>query len=427
MPTHSHTQAVLDHYQRALTFCPQPAKIQERIAGFHWTLWDIPQAMEHYLQAHALNPQAQWHHWRLYFGLQRLAGLESPRLLEFCQRIVDLVKPNYHHYPNRGFTPLLLSTAYRYLGEGDVATQKQAQRARTILHQSYRAILEPHYPELINHAWTERRNHPPNFLIIGVWKCGTTSLYHYLSQHPKILPTLAKELHYFTGVTHWQQGETFTDYLDYFPPIDNPTYQTGEATPGYIIQPNLAKYLRHWFPEIKIIILLRNPVKRAISDFYMNQSLSDPIFAQTLDGIVHIDLGKVDAIADQIYADLETGVSWLQCLFKQQAIHRTDISLNLAFHLAFSQYIRYLPQWFEQFPREQILVLRSEDLFQNSPATLQRIYNFLGLEHHPLPEYRNLNQRKYNAVSPALHQQLTQYFKPYNEKLEDYLGQKFNW
>ncbi|AFY80265.1 hypothetical protein [Oscillatoria acuminata] len=50
MPTHSHTQAVLDHYQRALTFCPQPAKIQERIAGLHWTLWDIPQEMVQFLQ-----------------------------------------------------------------------------------------------------------------------------------------------------------------------------------------------------------------------------------------------------------------------------------------------------------------------------------------------------------------------------------------
>ncbi|MCT7964520.1 hypothetical protein NG791_27960 [Laspinema sp. D1] len=149
--------------------------------------------MEHYLQAHALNPQAQWHHWRLYFGLQRLAGLESPRLLEFCQRIVDLVKQNYHHYPNRGFTPLLLSTAYRYLGEGDVATQKQAQRARTILHQSYRAILEPDYPELINHAWTQRRNHPPNFLIIGVWKCGTTSYKPAPTNSPTKLPTLSSK------------------------------------------------------------------------------------------------------------------------------------------------------------------------------------------------------------------------------------------
>ncbi|MGL4503006.1 MAG: hypothetical protein ACRC8Y_07030 [Chroococcales cyanobacterium] len=47
MSTHSHTQAVLNHYQRALTFCPQPAKIQERIAGRPCTLWDMPQAMEH--------------------------------------------------------------------------------------------------------------------------------------------------------------------------------------------------------------------------------------------------------------------------------------------------------------------------------------------------------------------------------------------
>ncbi|MGB3191610.1 MAG: sulfotransferase domain-containing protein [Limnoraphis sp.] len=413
MPTHCYTQAVLNHYQKALTFSPQPAKIQERIAGRPWMLWDIPQAMEHYLQAQALNPQAQWHHWRLYFGLQCLVGLESPRLLEFCDRIIDLLEPNTPHYSNRGVTGLLFATAYRYLGKPD--------RARNFLHQSYRAILAPHYPELIETAWTERRQHPPNFLIIGVWKCGTTSLYHYLSQHPQILPALAKELHYFTGETHWQQSPTHTDYLDYFPPIDHPHYQTGEATPGYIIQPHLVKSLRHWFPDLKIIILLRNPVKRTISDFYMRQSTSDPTFAQTLDGVTHIDLAKVDAIADQLYTDLKTGVSWLQCFFKQQAIYQTDISLNLARHLAFSQYIRYLPQWFEQFPREQILVIRSEDLFQKTPATLQEIYNFLGLEHHPLPEYRNVNQRNYNTISPQLHQQLTEYFRPYNQQLEDYL------
>jgi hypothetical protein len=88
MLTQCHTQAVLNHYHKALTFSPQPAKIQERIAALHWTFWDIPQAMEHYLQAHRLNTQAQWHHRQLYFSLQHLARLESPRLLEFCQRII---------------------------------------------------------------------------------------------------------------------------------------------------------------------------------------------------------------------------------------------------------------------------------------------------------------------------------------------------
>jgi hypothetical protein len=383
--------------------------------------------MEYYLQAQALNPQAQWHHRQLYSSLQHLARQKSPRLLEFCQRIVNIVAPNTHHHPNRGFTTLLLSTAYRYLEEGDMATQGQTQRARNLLHQAYRAILEPTYPELIAQAWAEQRERPPNFLIIGVWKCGTSSLYHYLSQHPKILPTLVKELCYFTGLTHWQQPKTRTDYLDYFPPIKDPSYQTGEATPGYIIQLDLAQHLRHWFPEIKIIILLRNPVKRAISDFYMRQSISDPTFAQTLDGVTHIDLGKVDAIADQLYADLKTGVSWLQCFFKQQTIVQIDISLNLARNLAFSQYIRYLPQWFEQFSTEQILVIRSEDLFQNTPNTMQQIYTFLGREYHPLPEYRNVNQRQYSAISPELRQQLTAFFQLYNEQLEDYLGRKFNW
>ncbi|QIZ73532.1 sulfotransferase domain-containing protein [Oxynema aestuarii AP17] len=193
------------------------------------------------------------------------------------------------------------------------------------------------------------------------------------------------------------------------------------------MQPHLAQSLRHWFPDIKIIILLRNPVQRTISDFYQRQNISDPTFTQTLDGVTHIDLAKVDVIADQLYTDLKTGVSWLQCLLKQQTIVQTDISLNLARNLAFSQYIRYFPQWFEQFPREQILVLPSEDLFQNPPATLQQIYTFLGLEHHRLPEYRNLNPRQYNAISPEFNQQLTEYFRPYNQQLEDYLGQNFNW
>ncbi|OAB56609.1 hypothetical protein AY600_04420 [Phormidium willei BDU 130791] len=81
------TQLIIAHYEKALRLCPSAA-IHERLAGLHWTLWDIPQAMEHYLQAQALNPQAQQYHWRLYFGLQLLARQKYPRLLEFCQRII---------------------------------------------------------------------------------------------------------------------------------------------------------------------------------------------------------------------------------------------------------------------------------------------------------------------------------------------------
>jgi hypothetical protein len=353
--------------------------------------------------------------------------MTRPRLLEFCQRIVDIVEPNTHHHLNQSLTTSLLCTAYRYLEKGDVATQGQTQRARNLLHQAYRAILEPTYPELIAQAWTEQRERPPNFLIIGVWKCGTSSLYHYLSQHPKILPTLVKELRYFTGVTHWQQPKTSTDYLDYFPPIEDPSYQTGEATPRYIIQPYLAQHLRHWFPDLKIIILLRNPVKRAISHFYMQQSIHDPIFAQTLDGVMHIDLAKIDVIANQLYANLESRVHWLQWSLKQQTIHQADIGLNLASHLAYSQYIRYLPQWFEQFPREQILVLRSEDLFRNTATTLKQVHDFLGLEHYPLPEYQNVNRRQYNPIAPELHEQLSDYFRPWNQKLEAFLDRDFGW
>lgn len=79
------------------------------------------------------------------------------------------------------------------------------------------------------------------------------------------------------------------------------------------------------------------------------------------------------------------------------------------------------------FPREQFLILKSEDLFANPSATMKQVYEFLNLPDHPLPEYRNYNPNSYPALNPVLRQQLADFFRPYNQELEDYLGMKFNW
>lgn len=78
----------------------------------------------------------------------------------------------------------------------------------------------------------------PGFIIIGAGKCGTSSLYHYLVDHPRILPAKNKQIHYFKYFTkrpmHW--------YLKNFPPaetfLSNGALMTGEASPGYLVSPN---------------------------------------------------------------------------------------------------------------------------------------------------------------------------------------------
>jgi hypothetical protein len=81
----------------------------------------------------------------------------------------------------------------------------------------------------------------------------------------------------------------------------------------------------------------------------------------------------------------------------------------------------------QAFFREQILILKSEDLFTHPEQTMADVYRFLGLPDHPFPHYWNANPNQYPPITASLRQQLAEFFKPYNEQLEDYLGRKFDW
>jgi hypothetical protein len=79
------------------------------------------------------------------------------------------------------------------------------------------------------------------------------------------------------------------------------------------------------------------------------------------------------------------------------------------------------------FPREQFLILRSEDFYANPAATLTQVFEFLGVPDYTLPEYPNYNSGSYNPISDDLRQTLAEFFRSHNQKLEEYLGLKFDW
>ena len=106
----------------------------------------------------------------------------------------------------------------------------------------------------------------PDFIIIGVQKGGTTSLFNYLSQHPQISLSRVKEVHYFD--VGYQFGVEW--YQQFFPlEKDRHGKLVGEASPYYIFHPLAAQRIKQDLPSIKIIILLRNPIVRAYSNFQM--------------------------------------------------------------------------------------------------------------------------------------------------------------
>ena len=109
----------------------------------------------------------------------------------------------------------------------------------------------------------------PNFLIIGTPKAGTTSIYHYLNQHPEIYFSPKKEPHFFSFIgeqkPHWGV-QTLAEYEKLFEGVTNEK-AIGEASSWYLYSQSAAEQIKKYIPDVKLIIILRNPAERAYSSW----------------------------------------------------------------------------------------------------------------------------------------------------------------
>ena len=108
----------------------------------------------------------------------------------------------------------------------------------------------------------------PSFIIVGEARCGTTSLFNYICQNSKVLEPIKKEIHFFDY--NYNKGKSW--YKSFFNFKKNNKI-SGEATPYYFSHPKAAERIKLLYPNIKIILILRNPAERAISSFYKQRSL----------------------------------------------------------------------------------------------------------------------------------------------------------
>lgn len=248
----------------------------------------------------------------------------------------------------------------------------------------------------------------PNFIIIGVQKGGTTSLFRYLTQHPNVMPGYKKEVKFFDG--NYQRGLDW--YRFNFPlttQMIDPQAQTGEASPSYVFHPLVAQRIKEALPNIKLVLLLRDPVARAYSHYQGNYRKGSEIlsFQEAIEHEERRLAGeRVNIIDNQKYP-----------MFKYLTFS----------YLARGIYIEQVKNWFESFSHEQLLVLKSEDFFNNPPLVLTRVFTFLGLPEWKLGNYEVYNYGRYDEMDPKTKQELREYFYPYNRELYDYLGINYGW
>jgi hypothetical protein len=251
----------------------------------------------------------------------------------------------------------------------------------------------------------------PDFLIIGAQKCGTTFLYQFLVQHPRVKSAFLKEVHYFD--LNFAKGNNW--YRSNFPLQLRNTrrYITGEASPYYLFHPHAAKRASMVVPDAKLITLLRNPVERAYSH-YQHQ-------VKRVTGEARETLPFEEAIEAEDRTLPAEVSKMLRDEYYQSPGHRTRS------YLGRGEYIDQLLAWSDFFPRKRMLVVKSEDLFDDTTNTLGRVLDFLEIPHWAPETYSIPNKREYAGLDPAVRQRLDEYYEPYNQRLYEYLGVDFGW
>lgn len=255
----------------------------------------------------------------------------------------------------------------------------------------------------------------PDFIIIGVHKGGTTSLYDYVVGHPQVVPAFEKEVHYFDS--RWD-GEV-DSYRASFPNRARTRFVerrhgqalTGEASPYYISHPHVPRRVKRTVPDARLILLLRNPVDRTISAFHHNRRRTPNEPLDSLEAAIDRELNELSGEQQRLIADE----------------HYPDFEYAWHCYLARGVYVDQLRWWHEHFPREQVLVLQSERLGERPAEVFDVVRRFLGLDDWSPPQFARLNANTYDDVDPAVRRRLAEYFAPHNERLFDYLGERYDW
>jgi hypothetical protein len=220
----------------------------------------------------------------------------------------------------------------------------------------------------------------PNFMIIGVAKAGTTSLFRYLDEHPQVFMCSEKGSNFFgyEDARNWRwtdegkppalrhfQARTFAEYEALFAGVTN-EIAIGEASPQYLRCPTAAQRIHDCIPTVKLIASLRNPADRAFSGFLMRTRRGEP----------------VKSIAEEL--------------------------TPAASHVQEGLYYKRLKRYFDLFPREQIKILIFEEFKQDPARTVAELFEFVGVDpsykpdtsvaHNPaaVPKNRLLNRLYYH-------------------------------
>lgn len=230
----------------------------------------------------------------------------------------------------------------------------------------------------------------PRFLGLGTQKGGTTTLHRLLAAHPEVFLPACKEVHYHSLHDH----EPLSWYAAHYQAAA-PHQLCGDITPYYLFHPRAAGSIRRHQSEARLIVLLRDPVKRALSQYFHARRLG--FESLELEAALDAEAGRLEGAEQRLS---QPG--------------SLDYSHQKHSYVSRSRYDIQLARYESLFRPTQLLVLRSEDLFEQPQLVWSRLLEFLGLSPYSMPPLpvANAGRGEADAVPDAIRTRLRHELAP---------------
>ncbi|CAF0731217.1 unnamed protein product [Brachionus calyciflorus] len=267
-----------------------------------------------------------------------------------------------------------------------------------------------------------QRKRLPDAILIGAKKSGTRALLTFISTHPNV-SAADSEIHFFDKYYHlgldWYKSQM---------PYSNDNQIVIEKTPKYLVDPKVPQRVFQMNKNIKLIVILRNPVTRAISEFVQSQ---------------HRQKRNINNVNEQ-------SKRFVRMLYESK---NQNFTIRKNWNIIKNGlYVNHIKNWMEYFPLESFVFINGDNLIQNPHDELEKLQKFLGLK--PIIKKENFvltNQKKgfpcirldsqneevkclsdqkgrqHPKIPDNVIKQLQDFYRPYNNELFELIKQEPFW
>lgn len=268
----------------------------------------------------------------------------------------------------------------------------------------------------------------PDFLILGAQKAGTTALYAYLRFHPQVISARTKEVSFFSKDYSFAKGPV--EYSKYFN-ATSPEVKSYEATPEYLYYPFVAERIFSFKPDIKLIVLLRDPVKRAFSAWNMFREWFH--LPGDKASIFNYHLRNLNQEYKSAYSDLMFAADFPDfhtCVLCEIEQLKNGVAETEPGFVARGLYHRQITRYLKYFSRDQMLFIDNKKLQSDTVNILNQVCRFLDIQdvEWPAEIFTPVHDKTYNKkMEQKSIYLLKDFYAEENRKMEELVGENFDW